>query len=67
MKKRNNSSLLLDSEEIVRVKKFCLDELEEKTEYENLLNNSHVQIIRDEFIFDKLGHAQIVIWYHDAS
>lgn len=66
-KKTKNSSLLLDSTELVKVAKFCLDEETEKAEYEKVLNNPALQIFRDEFVFDKLGHSQIVIWYYDTS
>lgn len=66
-KKTKNSSLLLDSTELVKVAKFCLDDDTEKAEYEKVLNDPALKIFRDEFVFDKLGHSQIVIWYYDMS
>ncbi len=66
-KRKNNSSLLLDSADFTKVAKFCLDEESEKTEYEEILNNPAFQIFRDEFVYDRLGHAQITIWYYDNS
>ena len=66
-KRAKASSLLRDSSEVVKVAKFCLDDADEKAKYEATLNNSAFQIFRDEFIFDKLGHAQIVIWYYDNN
>lgn len=66
-KKKSNSKILLDSSETIKVAKFCLDEDTEKAEYEKVLNNPALQIFRDEFVYDKLGHPQIVIWYYDNS
>jgi hypothetical protein len=65
--KKNNSSLLIDSTDTIKVAKYCLDEETEKAEYEKVLNNPALQIFRDEFVYDKLGHPQIVVWYYDNS
>lgn len=66
-KRAKASSLLKDSNDVVKVAKFVLDDKDEKAKYEAILNNSAFEIFRDEFIFDKLGHAQIVIWYYDNN
>lgn len=66
-KRKRNSSILLDSSDKVKIGKFCLEDEEEKTEYEIILNNPALQIFRDEFQYDRLGKAQIVIWYYDNS
>ena len=66
-KKQNNSSILLDSADTVKVKKFYLDDESEKAEYEKILNNPAYQVFRDEFVYDRIGHPQIVIWYYDNS
>ena len=65
--KKNNSSILFDSTETVKVAKFYLDDESEKAEYEKILNNSAMQIFRDEFVYDRIGHPQIVVWYYDNS
>jgi hypothetical protein len=65
--RRKNSNLLLDSSDVVKVAKFCLDDEKEKAEYEAILNNSAYQIFRDEFVYDRLGHAQIVIWFYTSA
>jgi hypothetical protein len=63
-KRKRAASVLSEGTDNIKVAKFCLDDEEEKAEYEKILNNSALQIFRDEFIFDKLGKAQVVIWYY---
>ncbi len=65
--KKSNSSLLLDSTEVVKVKTFNLSNDLEKAEYELILNNPALEIFRDEFMYDKSGNPRIVVWYYDKS
>jgi|GEM_PF-7108342 len=45
------------------VRKFNLDNTAEVEEYKVILNNPNYTITRDEFTYDKFGHALITIWY----
>jgi hypothetical protein len=48
--------------EVKSVAKFILDKPEEKAEYELLLNDPDVYIIKDQFAYDKSGRAIITVW-----
>jgi len=64
LKRKRTSSLLNEGNENIKVAKFCIDDDEEKKEYEKILNDSSKQIFRDSFIFDKGGRAIVMIWYY---
>tara|TARA_Y100000310_G_scaffold142373_1_gene141805 strand:- start:1674 stop:1856 length:183 start_codon:yes stop_codon:yes gene_type:complete len=49
--------------EIKSVAKFVLDKPEEKANYELLLNDPDVYIIKDQFAYDKSGRAIITVWW----
>jgi len=59
--------LKIRNNEIFKVKKINLDIAEEKEEYENILNDKRCIVVRDEFSYDKLGRANITIWYKQKS
>ena len=44
------------------VDKFVIDKPEEKVQYEALLNDPDVYIIKEQFAYDKTGKAIITIW-----
>ncbi|MCX8057782.1 MAG: hypothetical protein N3A58_00005 [Spirochaetes bacterium] len=54
-----------NKETIKRVKKFVLDNPEEKDEYELILNSENLTIIKEQFSYDKSGRAIITIWYEE--
>jgi len=43
------------------VDKWCLDKPEEKAQYEALLNEDAVYIIKEQFAYDKTGKAVITV------
>jgi hypothetical protein len=47
--------------EIKSVAKFIIDKPEEKANYEMLLNDPDVYIIKDQFAYDKTGRAIITV------
>jgi cytoplasmic iron level regulating protein YaaA (DUF328/UPF0246 family) len=47
----------------IKIEKFCLDSVSDTAVYEDLLNNKKVNIIRDEFMYDKNGKAHVTVWY----
>ena len=44
------------------VDKWCIDKPEDKAEYEALLNDDDVYIIKEQFAYDKSGKAVITVW-----
>ena len=44
------------------VDKFTIDKLEEKAQYEELLNDPDVYIVKEQFAYDKTGKAVITVW-----
>tara|TARA_Y100000310_G_C19961591_1_gene481442 strand:+ start:165 stop:347 length:183 start_codon:yes stop_codon:yes gene_type:complete len=53
--------------EIKSVAKFIIDKPEEKANYEMLLNDPDVYIIKDQFAYDKTGRAIITVWWEKES
>ena len=50
-----------------RVRKFILDDSEDRERYEKIINDPQYNIIREEFAYDKLGRAIITIWYEEED
>lgn len=52
-----------------RVKKFVLDDESDREEYEGLLNDENVKIIRDEFMYDKSRNNQalVTVWWEEKD
>lgn len=45
------------------VDKFTIDKPEEKAQYEELLNDPEVYIVKEQFAYDKTGKAVITVWW----
>ena len=52
---------------IKRVRKFDLDNVDERERYEKILNDSRYTITREEFAYDKIGRAVITIWFEEEE
>lgn len=50
-----------------RVRKFILDETEEREKYEHIINNPKYIITREEFAYDRLGRAVTTVWYEEED
>ena len=50
-----------------RVRKFILDDEEDRNKYERIINNSKYTIVKEEFTYDKMGRALITIWYEEEE
>ena len=53
-----------------RVETYCLDDLQDKDEYEKLLNlelKEEILIVKDKFDYDKMGRARITVWWHEEN
>jgi|AntRauTorcE11897_2_1112592.scaffolds.fasta_scaffold00686_24 hypothetical protein len=56
------------SEGVKRIKVFCINNDEDKTEYEELLNNDNVTIMKqDGPTLDKIGRAIIVVTWEEET
>lgn len=50
-----------------RVRKFILDDDEDRNKYESIINNPKYTIVKEEFTYDKMGRALITIWYEEED
>lgn len=46
----------------ISVEKFCIDNLDQREIYISLLNDSSIQIIREELFNDKIGKTHVTLW-----